>query len=242
MTFTKAFKDVFSEYLTQHGFKWCYKVRRFVKVQNQELIFFIGYRGAPASTRSNKCFEVYVGIFSVYFSRFGDWENEYSRESLMKMAFAVSEEPLMRFTNPYMYIMGFEYDKYNNDNMTDVLRKAAAATVKWVIPKFHKVTDLNAYVAFVKKYLHITSLKNCDKFFYDSLTLILTDDHDDFLSDKDGMSESEKEEDRQAAREFFTGPRDRVFNDPILLKEALKEAEHSKKINLEALKNLKIKV
>ncbi len=48
MTFTKAFKDVFSEYLTQHGFKWCYKLRRFVKVQNQELIFFIGYRGAPA--------------------------------------------------------------------------------------------------------------------------------------------------------------------------------------------------
>ena len=85
-------------------------------------------------------------------------------------------------------------------------------------------------------------MKNCDKFFYDSLTLILTDDHDDFLSDKDGMSESEKEEDRQAARKFFTGPRDRVFNDPILLKEALMEAEHSKKINLEALKNLKIKV
>jgi hypothetical protein len=241
MTFTKAFKDVFSEYLTQYGFEWCSKVRRFVKVQNQELIFFIGYRGAPASTRSNKCFEVYVGIFSVYFSRFGDWENEYSRESLMKMAFAVSEEPLMDFTNPYMYVMGFEYDKYNNDNMTEVLRKAAAATVKWVIPEFDKVTDLKAYVVFTKKHLLIP-LGFCDNFLQDSLTLILTDNHDDFLDNIDEQPESEKEFVRQCIKENYTDPRDRVFNDPILLKEALMEAEHSKKINLEALKNLKIKV
>lgn len=44
MTLNKAFKDVYCKFLTEQGYQWCSKLQRFVKVVNQELIYFIGLK------------------------------------------------------------------------------------------------------------------------------------------------------------------------------------------------------
>ena len=43
MTINKAFKDVYCKFLTEQGYQWCAKLQRFVKVVNQELIYFFGF-------------------------------------------------------------------------------------------------------------------------------------------------------------------------------------------------------
>ena len=48
MTLNKAFKDVYCKFLTEQGYQWCSKLQRFVKVVNQELIYFIGLKKVPA--------------------------------------------------------------------------------------------------------------------------------------------------------------------------------------------------
>ena len=44
MTINKAFKDIYSEFLIEQGYQYCAKLQRFVKVVNQELIYFIGIK------------------------------------------------------------------------------------------------------------------------------------------------------------------------------------------------------
>ena len=73
MTLNKAFKDVYCKFLTEQGYQWCSKLQRFVKVVNQELIYFIGLKKVPAWFKGNKGFTITAGIMSVYFSKRADW-------------------------------------------------------------------------------------------------------------------------------------------------------------------------
>lgn len=67
MTLNKAFQDIYCKFLTEQGYQWCSKLQRFVKVVNQELIYFIGLKKVPAWLKGNKGFTITAGIMSVYF-------------------------------------------------------------------------------------------------------------------------------------------------------------------------------
>lgn len=127
--------------------------------------------------------------------------------------------------------MGFEY---NEQNMVEVVEKSAEITKELVLPVFAEVTDLTSYVKYAKKYT-INVLRMCDKFIDDSLVLILTNNHDDFMECLQKEKENEREFIKQCIEESYTTPRDRVYNNPELLKAALEEAEKCKKTNLEML-------
>lgn len=54
--------------------------------------------------------------------------------------------------------------------------------------------------------------------------------------------ESEREFVKQCIKEIYTMPRDKVYNNPELLKAALEETEKCKKTNLEMLEKYKINI
>jgi hypothetical protein len=248
MTFTKAFKDVFSEYLTQHGFEWCSKLRRFVKVINSELILYVGYRNWTAEYKGDKRFWVMAGIFSVYFFRQGDWTKECSDEKLFKFAFTTNGVDIFKFAQWQGHGEDFltehpSYFEYKKDDEKDMIKRtyeAAVATNKWILPVLDKVTDLKSYVTYAKKY-SLQVLGACDHFMDDSITLILTDNHDDFHERFERQPESEKELARKGIKELYTDPRDRVYNDPELMKNALEVAEKNKEFNLRMLNEFSIR-
>lgn len=87
------------------------------------------------------------------------------------------------------YGMGFEY---NEENMIEVVEKSAEITKESVLPVFADVTDLTSYVKYAKKYA-VNVLRMCDKFIDDSLVLILTNNHDDFMESFQEEEESERD-------------------------------------------------
>ena len=238
MTLNKAFKDVYCKFLTEQGYQWCSKLQRFVKVVNQELIYFIGLKKVPAWLKGNKGFTITAGIMSVYFSKRADWTHGCTEDKLFKWAFDYTGLQLQMFSATYEYGMGFEY---NEQNMIEVVEKSAEITKKLVLPVFAEVTDLTSYVKYAKEYT-INVLRMCDKFIDDSLVLILTNNHDDFMECLQKEKESEREFIKQCIEESYTTPRDRVYNNPELLKAALEEAKKCKKTNLEMLAKYKINI
>ncbi len=134
--------------------------------------------------------------------------------------------------------MGFEY---NEENMIELVEKSAEITKKLVLPVFDGVTDLTSYVKYAKEY-SLNVLRLCDKFLDDSLVLILTNNHDDFMEIVLREKESERKLIKQCIEESYTAPRDRVYNSPDLMKAALEEAKKCRMINLEMLAKYKISI
>ena len=238
MTINKAFKDVYCKFLTEQGYQWCAKLQRFVKVVNQELIYFIGFKKVSAWIKGNKGFTITAGIMSVYFSKCADWAHGCTEDKLFKWSFDYTAEEICIFSPNREYGMGFEY---NEENMIELVEKSAEITRELILPVFAEVTDLTSYVEYAKKYC-FKVLGGCDQFLDDSLTLILKNNHDNFMEYVQEEKESEREFIKQRIKELYTTPRDNVYNNPELLKAALEEAEKCKKINLEMLAKYKINI
>ena len=222
MTINKAFKDVYGKFLMEQGYQYCTKVQRFVKVVNQELICFVGFKKVTAWNKGDRGFTITAGIMSVYFSECTKW------------AFDYTGQEIQMFSPDREYGMGFEY---NEGNMIEVVEKSAEITRELILPVLANVTDLTSYVKYAKKY-DLKSLGGCDKFIDDSLVLILTNNHDDFMEYLQKEKESERAFIKQRIEELYTTPRDKVYNNPELLKAAHEEAEKRKKSNLEVLAKL----
>jgi len=227
MTIDKAFKDVYSNLLEEYGYQYCAKLKRFVKVVNEELIYFFGIKKVPAYKKGKKCFTVKAGISSVYFFY-----------ECFEMLFDFNEGELYEFSPTRNYVRGFEYNK---ENIIGMMEKSAEITKELIIPIFDKVKDLKSYVKYTKNY-NVNVLGLCDKFLFDSLVLILTNDHDDFMELMKNAKDDEKDFVRNRIKELYTTPRDKVYNDPELLKVAYEEAEKRKKENLAMLESYKIKI
>ena len=238
MTINKAFKGVYCKFLTEQGYKYCAKLQRFVKVVNKELIYFIGFKKVPAWIKGNKGFTIKAGIMSVYFSKCAEWTVNHSEDELFKWSFDYTAHEICMFSPTREYGMGFEY---NEENMIEVVEKSAEITRELVLPVFAEVTDLTSYVKYAKKYI-VRVLGGCDQFLDDSLVLILTNNHDDFMEYLQKEKESERAFLKQRIEELYTTPRDKVYNNPELLKAAQEETEKCKKTNLEMLAKYKINI
>ncbi len=175
---------------------------------------------------------------SVYFSKRADWTHDCTEDKLFKWAFDYTGLQLQMFSPTYEYGMGFEY---NEKNMIEVVEKSAEITKKLVLQVFAEVTDLTSYVKYAKEYT-INVLRMCDKFIDDSLVLILTNNHDDFMECLQKRERERKRIYKAVYRRIIYDSRDRVYNNPELLKAALEEAEKCKKTNLEMLAKYKINI
>jgi len=238
MTINKVFKDVYSNLLEEYGYQYCAKLKRFVKVVNKELIFFLGLKKVSALKKNNKSFTITAGIMSIYFSKSAEWTVNCTEDELFKWSFNYTGKEIYFFSPTREYGWGFEY---NQDNMVEVVNKSVEITKKIIFPIFDEVNDLLSYVKYAKKY-NLIALGGCDKFLDDSLVLILTNDHDDFMGYLKNVEEKDREFIKQRIKEIYTMPRDKVYNDPELLKAALEEAEKCKEINLKMLESYKINI
>lgn len=223
MTFNRAFKDIFGSELAEMGYKYSAKLGRFVKVQNDELIYSVGYRNIPAIYHNKKCFTITSGIRTVYFDGINKW------------VFESTERDLQEFS-PTLEWLQFAY---NELDMCEVVKDSLSRVNELVLPMFNKMNDLMSYIDYAKKQ-QINVFHYSDRFAMDSLVLFLTDNHEDFEEQiRRASINSDENFVRKCMYEYLIGPRDRVYNDRELYKRALEEATRRKKENLETLRMLK---
>lgn len=239
-TFKKVFKDIFEEGLRAEGFKYNSKYDYFFRIINNELIQYITHISVPALEKGTKRFDVFAGTVSVY------------SESVDKDFLRMAGRGFYAYT---------KYKKntvmtYTTENMVEVIESAYNKTMNIVMPILKEVVDLNTYINFRKKTEGLIEIGPADKFWADSLALIVADNHDDFedyfqaelefikelfrIGKTGGTYESQYNSLHEAVFVTVVGARDKVYQDKQLYAEAIAEAERRKTANLEYLRSMKV--
>ena len=129
---------------------------------------------------------------------------------------------------------------YTEENITASIEESLDKTMKIIIPVLNEVIDLNTYISFCKKTNSIVEIGSADKFWADSLALIMADNHDDFQDVFQKAYEDVKEEFRlnkcggtyeEEYESIYDGiinriakSRDKVYQDEKLYAEAIAES------------------
>lgn len=242
MSFNSQFKLIFGETFQSEGFRYCTKLNVFVKMLSEDLLAFFGVKSAPAWNKGSKGFMLTAGIISTYY------------ESIDKKTILYMGHDLNLFLPKNEGRVSFEYD---DDTMEDVISTTAFYVKERLMPVFNRVFDLNSYIEFLKEY-SVNLLKGCDSFQGESLVLIKADNHDDFQKHfQKNVEETNAEIDAGRVGKGYTKedcyndyfrccferivyPRDKVYSDKNLYREALEEAERRKNENMEKLYSYKV--
>lgn len=242
MSFNSQFKLIFGEAFQPEGFCYCSKLNAFVKMLNEDLLAFFLTKSAPAWNKDSKGFMLTAGIISTYY------------ESIDKKTILYMGLDLNAFLPKNEVRVSFEYDA---DTMEEVISTTASYVKERLLPVFNRVHDLNSYIEYLKDY-SISSLRGCDSFQGDSLVLIKADNHDDFQKYfQKNVDETNARIDAEIVgvgytkedcyNDLFHGiiervvyPRDKVYSDKNLYREALEEIERRKNENMEKLYSYKV--
>ncbi len=235
MTLRTSFKNIYIKSLSERGYKYCSRLGHFVKIVNNEFIYLIGLNESRyiSFTPGWNAFSITGDVVSIYYPY------------VDKTQFNTHNRHLDSFCNSKRAIYGFEY---NEETMDDALTESFSYVEKYMLPKMEKVVDYDSYIDY-KIRINSYALEQADKFFLDSLVLIVADNHDDFMTVIEERYNSNPEELKiplqyeamyDAVTDHIVKPRDRVYNDPELLKRALEEARRRKENNLELLKSYKL--
>lgn len=242
MSFHSQFKLIFGEVFQSEGFQYCASLNVFVKMLSEDLLAFIGVKSAPAWNKGSKGFMLTAGIISTYY------------ESIDKKTVLYKGHDLSSFLPKNEVRVSFEYD---DDTMEEVISTTAFYVKERLMPVFNRVFDLNSYIEFLKEYM-ISSLWDCDSFRGESLVLIKADNHDDFQKYfQEIVDETNAEIDAGRVGAGYTKedcyndcfrccferivyPRDKVYSDKNLYREALEEAERRKNENVKKLYSYKV--
>lgn len=238
------FNKYYKQQLKAYGFIKLKGLPYFGKLINNEIFQFITFHNMNSLIKGKKAFTIDVGILTIY------------SKSLDKHSLAIWINPLMNFRNideslneRFDDIYAFYYD---DQSISDTLAKTFEETKSIAFPYMDKILSLEDYIWYCK-YMHIALLRNADQFYQDSLLLVKTNNHDDFLdifekqssvmlkcfgnnpNDKDYLQI--RKEYYKSIVEEIAQARDRVYDNPELYAKAMEELERRKQVNIETLKS-----
>lgn len=241
----KIFYDVFSEPLFQKEFVICRDYGCFMRLVDGEVLQYLMLINDRADKKGYNAFYIQMGMFSLYVKpiekyRFESYGNRAVDIAILKEL-------------PYQY--RYEYDPADLSavkfQMNEALKEAKVLFFD-VIDSVHNLRD---YVSFCKSY-RIDVLYGTSKYAFDSLSLIMVDDHDDFEEILHNKTERIKKEClREGRMDIYeercerlkkcilgmgAGERDKVYADKELYAAALEEAKRRKETNLQILRGLKV--
>ena len=236
MTFKKAFNDIFSEPLNEHGFQYNKKYGMYFRFVNDELLQYITYTSFHPMDRGLKSYRIFLGIYSIY-------ANSFSKEELLQ--YGTDLYSLGRQYFDEEKVKDIYCYSYNEATMMEVIEQSLKNTIELAIPVFEKVNELNLYIEYRKK-AGINALWEPAEFETeknDALVLIKTDNHDDFqdffqekLNNRNGASYEEYYEllyDSIIKR--IPQSRDKIYESPELYVKVMDEIEKRKEANLKIL-------
>ncbi len=236
----KVFYEQINEKMTSLGYKYIRKYKMFMKVTNDILLKYFFIEKYPAIKKGDKSFMLTGNVRSIYADSFE--RNELKNESMRNNIFVDIDRG---FKNGYPK----HYD-CSIDQAKETLTRAFADAQEGILGEMEKINSFDEYIHYCHMYNYRQIL--CAPFYKDSLALIVANDHNNMEErlNKTCMAYEEslgKEYVRaqyslfvHSFIELVAGERDKVYNNPVLYKEALEEAERRKEANTQTLMTLKL--
>lgn len=237
----KVFYEQINEKMTSLGYKYVRKYKMFMKVANDILLKYFYLEKLSMTDKDSKSFILSGNIRSFF-------ADSFDKKNLMLRS--------MR-NNSFIDIkMGFknEYPKEyccNIFQIDEVMKQSIIDFENGLLKEIDTIESFKEYIDYCHLYNH-RQISRATKFECDSLALIVSDDHDDMkgklhstftaFEQVDGKESAERQYPlfHRAIVELVAGERDKVYNNPILYKEALEEAERRKEANTQTLMTLKL--
>lgn len=234
-----AFLSTFENGLEPYGFKRLKGTVFFGKLVNDEILLHVSYDKCGSVMPGKKAFRIMAGASTIYSY---DLSN-----SLLLHSNAPS---ILAYDNDSITVdMSYHYD---NSSVIEAVETSLNDTIKAGIPVLSNINDLRSYVDFAAKFM-TGFLYNADKFYQDSVALILSDNHDDFseirerskkslLNAFNGDSsnpyyQSSLQNVNSILDNELIAARDKVYADPKLMEGVKKEAASRKEKNLQTLRS-----
>ncbi len=235
----KVFESVFGIPLSERGFVLCKKNGIYMRLVDDEVLKFVLLTNDRADTRDKKAFYIQAGMISLYNDRLD--KVRFLQHG--QRAYSIAQ----KIGYPYRY--RYEYDPYDRNDAEKRMKDALKEASDLFFPVMDSVQGLSDYVDFCKIYDE-GRLYFATRFLYDSLALIILDDHDDFTGilqrikkeyEQDGrMDKYDEERLKECLFGMGTGERDKVYADSELYKAALEEAKRRREAYLQQLKEWKV--
>lgn len=235
MTFKKAFNDIFSEPLNEHGFQYNKKYGMYFRFVNDELLQYIMHDTCSSVRTGYKSYRILSGILSIY-------------------AYSLDKDKLLSCgMDTYKIAWNYYGEKpvintcyfYNEDTMVEAINQSLEQTIEVLIPILNKVYDLNSYIEYRKKIFigEIRYPAEFERYKNDSLVLIKTDNHDNFedvfheqLNNKYADTHEENYElVYDMVIRAIPQSRDKIYESPELYAKVMDEIEKRKEANLKTI-------
>lgn len=229
MSLISVFNKVYANELSDYGFQKLKAIPCFGRLINNEIFQYIMPINRKSLEKNKKAFTVISGIFTVYSPTF-------------------NKELFENYGN---FFVDFEFvDDSLNTNLIDLcnlnydtksILPVVEQSLKWVklimLPYLNQIKTLNDYIEYCRK-MKISLLKNAEKMWGDSILLLKTNNHDDFLDDYDkichtvlvnGYNNNPNDPDYIQTKQIYykaivveiAQSRDKVYNNTSLYEQAM---------------------
>ena len=244
MSLISVFNKTCVNELSKYGFQKLKGLACFGRIINNEIFQYVMLVNRRSLEKNKKAFTIVSGVFTIY-------------------SVALNKE---LFENYGKYFIDFEFIgrlphndlirlcdlSYDINSIQTVVDQSINGFISIMLPYLDQITTLNDYISYCKR-MNISLLRNAEKMWGDSILLVKTNNHDDFIDEYNSICRSVFGEDYNRYNDadsirtkkiYYDAiiiataqSRDKVYADNSLYKQAMELIEKRKEHNLEILKS-----
>lgn len=242
MSLISVFNKTCANELSKYGFQKLKGLACFGRIINNEIFQYVMPVNRKSLEKSKKAFTIVSGVFTVYSPALdkGLFEN-YGK-------YFIDFEFMDRLPhNDLIRLCDLSYDVSSIQTVVD---QSIKGFISIMLPYLDQITTLNDYVSYCKR-MNISLLRNAEKMWGDSILLVKTNNHDDFIDEYNSICRSVfgeeynnyNDADSIRTKKIYYDAiiidtalsRDKVYADKSLYEQAMQELERRKRNNIQQL-------
>lgn len=181
MSLISVFNKACANELSKYGFQKLKGLACFGRIINNEIFQYVMPVNRKSLEKNKKAFTIASGVFTVYSPALdkGLFEN-YGK-------YFIDFEFMDRLPhNDLIRLCDLSYDVSSIQTVVD---QSIKGFISIMLPYLDQITTLNDYVSYCKR-MNISLLRNAEKMWGDSILLVKTNNHDDFIDEYNSICRS----------------------------------------------------
>ena len=245
MSLISIFNKIYMDKLSSYGFQKLKGIACFGRIVNNDIFQYVMPINRKSLEKNKKAFTIISGVFTVYSP-------------------TLNKKP---FENYGSYFINFEFMdylphtdliklcdlSYDTNSIQTVVEQSLEGFKSIMLPYLNQIITLNDYVSYCRR-MNLSLLKNAEKMWGDSILLLKTNNHDDFLDDYDkichnvlinGYNNNPNNPGYIQTKQIYykaivveiAQSRDKVYNNTSLYEQAMNLLKTRKEKNVEVLRS-----
>ena len=230
MSLISVFNKTCANELSKYGFQKLKGLACFGRIINNEIFQYVMPVNRKSLEKNKKAFTIVSGVFTgKYFIDF-EFMDRLPHNDLIRLCDL----------------------SYDVSSIQTVVDQSIKGFISIMLPYLDQITTLNDYVSYCKR-MNISLLRNAEKMWGDSILLVKTNNHDDFIDEYNSICRSVfgeeynnyNDADSIRTKKIYYDAiiidtalsRDKVYADKSLYEQAMELIEKRKQHNIEVLKS-----